>query len=215
MPEFANRNMPPRDRGADSPREHPAFSGERSRSAVIVFGLAFTLFLATGCTNLGNVGGGKDTVVASSSSVACVNGFRNATNLPTGNDADPIAEPLTPQNSSLWQLWHISQRDLSTKPIPYLDGSTSPPLLQAASEPPNCQTVVSVPDLSPQELASATSDPKWLTHTEPTGAFVCSGIAVSGCYKDNTVYVVESVAYRHVWEMENAILCRYDQCSGR
>ena len=54
-------------------------------------------------------------------------GFVNNTILPTGHDADPIPVPLTAQNSSLWALWHISQHDLSTLPIPYLDGHTIPP----------------------------------------------------------------------------------------
>jgi hypothetical protein len=127
---------------------------------------------------------------------ACQDGFVNDTNLPTGHDSDPIDDNLTPQTGTLWNLWHISQRDLSTQPISYLNRSSVPPLPQAAAEPPKCQAVVSVPDL-------------------PGGGFRCSGMLVDGCFTNDTVYVAESVAWHSVWEMENAILCRYDKCQGR
>jgi hypothetical protein len=127
----------------------------------------------------------------------CVEGFVNDTILPTGYDSDPVPNPLTADNSSLWALWHIAQQDLSTNPIPYLDGQTIPPIPQAATEQPNCQRVVSVPD------------------TLPGGGFLCGGVAAAGCLVDDTVYIANSVAFRSVWEMENAILARYGKVVGR
>jgi hypothetical protein len=129
----------------------------------------------------------------------CVEGFVNDTILPTGHDSDPFltADQLTAENSSLWALWHIAQRDLSTEPIPYLDRHTIPPIPQAATEQPNCQRVVSVPD------------------TLPRGGFTCDGTPAAGCFVNDTVFVANSVAFHSVWEMENAFLAKYGKVGGR
>jgi hypothetical protein len=127
----------------------------------------------------------------------CEEGFVNDTILPTGHDSDPVPANLTADNSSLWALWHIAQKDLSTNPIPYRDGHTIPPIPQAATEQPNCQRVVSVPD------------------TLPGGGFTCAGVSAAGCFVNGTVFVANSVAFHSVWEMENAILARYGKVGGR
>ena len=155
-----------------------------------------------------------------SASAACVNGFSNNTPLPTGQNVPEIAasDPtvtLSPSTSTLWKLWNGSQLNLSTEPIPYLDGSTQSPNPAAATMQPNCQAVVAVPDLTDQQLAKLTGNPKWLTHPTPSGAFICDGVAVNGCYLNGIVYVSESLAWNSDYEMENGILCRLNECSGR
>ena len=150
----------------------------------------------------------------------CVNGFSNNTPLPTGQLVPDIAAgsamaPLTPPTSTLWKVWKTSQLNLSTEPIPYLDGSIEPPNPDAATVQPDCQAVVAVPDLTDQQLAQLTRNNAWLTHPSPSGAFICAGIAVNGCYMNGVVYVAESLAWTSVYETENAILCRLDECGGR
>ena len=153
-------------------------------------------------------------------SAACVNGFSNNTPLPTGINVPEIAasDPtvaLSPSTSTLWKLWNVSQLNLSTEPIPYLDGSTKPPNTAAATMQPNCQAVVAVPDLTDQQLADATGNQKWLTHAEPTGVFICDGEPVYGCFQNGIVYVGSSIAWNSDYEMENALLCRLGECTGR
>ena len=80
---------------------------------------------------------------------------------------------------------------------------------------PNCQAVVAVPDLTDQQLAKLTGNPKWLTHPTPSGAFICESVAVNGCFLNGIVYVAESLTWTSEYEMENALLCRLNECSGR
>ena len=153
-------------------------------------------------------------------SAPCVNGFSNNTTLPTGqaapvNTASDSVAQLSPATSTLWDLWNISQLDLSTQPIPYLNGSTEPPNPAAATIQPECQAIVSVPDLSVSELAQLTGNQEWLSHTSPSGAFICDGQAVNGCYLNGNVYVATSLTWTSQYEVENAILCRLDECAGR
>jgi hypothetical protein len=153
-------------------------------------------------------------------SAPCVNGFSNNTPLPTGQTVPEISPSypigaLSPSTSTLWKLWNISQLNLSTEPIPYLDGRTESPNPAAATMQPDCQAVVAVPDLTDQQLYKATGDSKWLTHAEPTGAFICEGTTVYGCFVNNTVYCATSICWNSDYEMENGILCRLNECSGR
>jgi hypothetical protein len=99
--------------------------------------------------------------------------------------------------TTLWDLWHAAQMDLSTNPIAYLDKHTIPPLPQAATEQPNCQCVVSVPN------------------TLPGGGFNCDETPAAGCYVNGTVFIANSVAYCSVWETGNAILAGYGLVAGR
>lgn len=99
--------------------------------------------------------------------------------------------------TTLWDLWHAAQKDLSTNPIEYRDKHTIPPLPQAATEQPNCQRMVSVPDL-------------------PGGGFDCGvGFPVDGCYVNGTVFIANSKAFCSVWETETALLARYGLVAGR
>lgn len=147
-------------------------------------------------------------------SAACVKGFSNNTSLPTGLPSEPALTP-NPSTSTLWDLWRVAQTDLATQPIPYLNGSTTPPDPSAATVEPNCQAVVGVPDLTVQQLAQLTGDNDWLSHPTPSGAFICDGQAVNGCYLNGIVYVASSLDWNSEYEVANAILCHLNKCGGR
>ena len=105
-----------------------------------------SLMFLTGCGGTGNGAGSLPKPTA-----ACVNGFRNDAGIPTGESGPVVA--LSPTSSTLWNLWNAAQHDLSTEPIPYLDGHTEPPIVACATVQPDCQAVVAVPDLTDQQLA--------------------------------------------------------------
>ena len=165
---------------------------------------ALSLMFLTGCGGTGNGAGSLPKPTA-----ACVNGFRNDAGIPTGESGPVVA--LSPTSSTLWNLWNAAQHDLSTEPIPYLDGHTEPPIVACATVQPDCQAVVAVPDLTDQQLAQLTGDKKWLQHAEPTGVFMCDGVPVYGCYVGGVVYVGASIAWNSTYEIENAIL---PKCGG-
>ena len=155
--------------------------------------IAVVFVLMTGCGNA------RDPYTPLGPRSACVDGFVNETILPTGHpdDLPHVGEWLPNGGTTLWDLWHAAQRDLSTNPIAYLDRHTIPPLPQAATEQPNCQRVVSVPD------------------TLPGGGFTCDGTPAAGCCVNGTVFIANSKAFCSVWETENAILARYGLVAGR
>lgn len=130
---------------------------------------------------------------------SCANGFINDTKIPTGDPDAPYVANWTAETSTLWVQWRAAQHDLSTQPIYYpYNGSNhyGPPLLEAATEQPNCAQIVSVPEL-------------------PGGGFECAGQRVGGCVVGGVVYVEESAAWRSQYEIANLILCRYGRCVGR
>ena len=145
---------------------------------------------------------------------ACADGFSNNTTLPTGASSATVVA-LSPSNSTLWDQWRQAQTELSTRPIPYLNGSSMPPNPAAAAIEPNCQAVVAVSDMTDAQLAQSTGNNRWLTHSEPTGAFLCGGQAVNGCYVNGIVYVAASLAWNSVYEIQNAILSQLDEVDGR
>jgi hypothetical protein len=145
-------------------------------------------------------GGWKNPSPFPPASAPCVAGFSNNTTLPT---------------STLQALWSEAQVDLSTEPIPYLNGTTQPPNPAAATLQPDCQAVVAVPDLTDAQLEQITGNAEWLNHAQPTGVFICAGQTVNGCYENNTVYCAASLCAISLYEMENALLCRLNECEGR
>lgn len=130
--------------------------------AAILLGLVLAIVL-TGCGGSGFV----DSRFRPNNA-KCSSGFDNE----TGGQID---------SATLNAFWTQAQSAVSTGV--YLDATVTPPTnwvsdSRASGISPNCVAVYSVPDWTPQALATATGNPAWLNHSIPTGAIFEGGIAL-------------------------------------
>ena len=128
----------------------------------------------------------------------CVNGFRNQTDIPTGEPSDPAVAPTTKDAATLWQLFNYGRLQLATEPIPLLDGTTKPPIPGCMAVEPDCMAVVSVPDVT-----SCASGP-----VNPNPPAFCFGFNAvqSVLVYGNEDYCAEGSCWRNWYEMQNDML---------
>ena len=116
------------------------------------------------------------------------------------NDAtSPIQPAFVNQTSAtmeqLQQEWSLAQQQIATTPFALSLNSSAlhAPDPRALNVQPHGVTVVSVPDVPISQLVLI--DPRWATHTDPSGTIMCDGRTAFSCtnVNANTVFVAASM----------------------
>lgn len=116
------------------------------------------------------------------------------------NDATSPSQPAFINQTSatmeqLQQQWSQAQQQLATAPFSLSISSPAmhAPEPRALNVQPHGVTVVSVPDVPISQLVLI--DPRWATHTDPSGTILCGGQTAYSCtdVNANTVRVAASM----------------------
>jgi len=142
-----------------------------------------------------------------------INGFCNQTDIPTGEPSDPSVAPTTKDTATLYQLFNYGRLLLATEPIPFLDGTTKPPIPGCMNVQPDGMAVIAVPQT---QLHDCLSEKDYEKYTAPgaTPAF-CYGYTVvqSVLVYGNEDYCAEGSCWRNFYEMQNYMLSQ-PECGG-
>src|SRR5437868_13739155 len=121
--------------------------------------------------------------------------FNQHANDPGFGDKAAFINQTPATEAQLQEQWNLAQQQIATSGVSLSIFANSPSGAdaRALNVAPHGVTVVSVPDVPIAELV--TRDPRWASHSDPSGTILCSGRIAHSCtdVNSNTVYVAASL----------------------